>query len=260
MDFPPKEAMMGVVGAESKTAQVLVKVKDAPESVPDLHDRIAKSGARVRQSSYLAVPGEKFAVFNAFVTLMDPEATGEKLAAALAESSYVLEAHSAEGREYGVLDTLTFPMMWGGKRIVYMNQRAIAGVFEGIQKTFGSGGDVILYQAGSVYGRQFQEGMIKAVGKEVLLRNRGYSFNLMAAAGWGVAELVQMDNEATNVTVRVSECFECEGTKSQAAACSFVRGVLVGASETLLGGTTESEETSCIAKGDRYCEFELRRV
>lgn len=250
---------MGLFGMGTRRAQVLLKVKDSPESVPDLQERMAKVGAVLRQSSFATFPGEDFAVLNAFVELGAHSTTAEKLAAALRESPYVLEAEAAEGREYGVLDTLAFPITWGGKRLIFMNQRAIAGVFEGIRKTFGSGGDVILYQAGVVYGREFQEGMIKTVGKEPVLRNPGYSINLMAAAGWGIPEVLQVDPASTAGVVRVRECFECAGTKSNKAICSFIRGVVVGSTETLLGGTAEADETSCIARGDPHCQFEIRR-
>lgn len=59
-------------------------------------------------------------------------------------------------------------------------------------------------------------------------------------------------------TLRVRQCFGCEGAESSRPMCSFLRGVLAGNSETALGVSFECTETKCIAAGAEYCEFEFK--
>lgn len=256
----PKEAMLGRLTPGRKLAQVLLKVKDSANAVADLQDRFSALGSVIKQSSFHSSPGEGTAVFNAFVELVDPDLTGEKLAAALRGSPFVLESYSAEGTSYGILDTLSFPITFGGKRLLYMNQKAISGVFHGIQTTFGTGGDFILFQAGSTYGKEFEEALIGSVGKETLRGNFGYTINLLSASGWGEPEIDAPGPEGPSGSVKLEKCFECEGTASTRPVCSFVRGVLAGSIQTLLEAPLEVDETECIAKGDDVCRFVIKRL
>lgn len=89
-----------------------------------------------------------------------------------------------------------------------------------------------------------------------------------ALRGHGVDARIMQSN-GTWKRVRVYRCVSClasqRGTREwspipQAEGCEFERGLLAGALEAVTGDLVKAHETSCVARGDPYCEFDLRHV
>lgn len=57
----------------------------------------------------------------------------------------------------------------------------------------------------------------------------------------------------------VSHNFEAEGSRSVLPECHFVRGMLAGFFEEVVGAPVESNEAACEAQGSPRCEFTVRR-
>lgn len=59
--------------------------------------------------------------------------------------------------------------------------------------------------------------------------------------------------------VRVYACASCAQGRAT-AACEFERGLLAGSFESMTGDLAKVHETACTARGDAYCEFEVRHA
>ena len=59
--------------------------------------------------------------------------------------------------------------------------------------------------------------------------------------------------------VRAYACASC-AQGEHARGCEFERGLLAGAFESMTGDLAKVHETACAARGDAYCEFEIRHA
>jgi predicted hydrocarbon binding protein len=250
-----KEILVGYYEPDRQLAQVVVKMKDAVGAVASIARIMAGLKIDVRQSTACSLPNH-IATYNAFVELGSSSVSGEQLVRSLSKSTFVIDAKVIEGRHGAIIDTASFPVNWQGRRVVILAQPAIARMLEGVRHTFGSGGDVVLYQQGTDYGRDLAKFFLDMFGKEYLLKNYDYGLNILTSTGWGVPEL--MDDKFPGLTLRITSCFECAGVEGGRTLCSFTRGVLVGVFGSLAGSTVQCTETRCTGRGDPYCQFELQ--
>lgn len=59
--------------------------------------------------------------------------------------------------------------------------------------------------------------------------------------------------------IRLYDCASCAQRES-ARGCEFERGLLAGMFESMSGDLAKVHETACAARGDAYCEFEIRHA
>lgn len=233
-------------------------MKDEVGAMANVSILAASLKADIRQSLTYTLPNEPYAILNAFVSLRDPEVSLDQLVERLGQSVFVTDVQAFEGREGVVIDTISFPVNWQGRRVVILSQQAMARMLEDIRSVLGSGGDVILYELGTEYGKGIAEYFMGVLGKDDLKRIYEYGLNVLAATGWGIPELVGSKNEFPNMTIKLSSCFECDGRYSKYEVCSFMRGFLAGVFGTISEHNVHGEESKCLAKGDSYCQFQLR--
>jgi predicted hydrocarbon binding protein len=78
--------------------------------------------------------------------------------------------------------------------------------------------------------------------------------------GWGVFNLILLDMKSERLVVEVSNSpFADAYGRSEASVCHIIRGVLAGLSSTIFKGKVLSLETTCVAKGDKRCRFEITK-
>jgi len=81
----------------------------------------------------------------------------------------------------------------------------------------------------------------------------------LALLGWSLVEIVKLDEEKRSITLRLFDNWECGMFKGSSKPQSHLfRGLLEGFFSSLFGVEMEAKETKCIAKGDPYCEFEIK--
>jgi|GEM_PF-371927 predicted hydrocarbon binding protein len=81
----------------------------------------------------------------------------------------------------------------------------------------------------------------------------------LALLGWSLVEIVNLDEEKRSITLRLFDNWECGMFKGSSKPQSHLfRGLLEGFFSSLFGVEMEAKETKCIAKGDPYCEFEIK--
>jgi predicted hydrocarbon binding protein len=252
-----KEILVGRVERGSRLAQVVVEMKDEVGAVASINALTASLKVDVRQSMTFSLPSQPTAIYNAFVSMNDPNVTLGQLVERLRSSPFAIEVTAFEGREGVVVDTLSFPVNWQGRRVVILAQWALASMLDGIRSLLGTGGDVILYELGTDYGKELATYFIKILGRDYFQRNYDYGLSVLAATGWGIPTLRGSKEEFPNMTIRLSSCLECDGRRAKEPACSFVRGFLSGIFGTMAEHKVHCEETQCSAMGDHHCQFEL---
>jgi predicted hydrocarbon binding protein len=257
-DVVSKEVLIGHVEPGARLAQVVVKMTDTVGAVASVNALLASLKVDVRQSMAHSLPREGNAIYNAFVVLTDEKVSLEQVIEKLKLSPFVITVQAFEGREGAIVDTLSFPVGWQGRRVVILAQYAMARMLDGIRGLLGTGGHVVLYELGTDYGRELANYFANRLGREYLLHNYPYWLDVLSATGWGVPELKEPEGDFPNATIRLSSCIECEGRSSREAVCSFVRGFLAGIYSELAGYTVHCEETKCAARGEGHCEFQLR--
>jgi len=233
-------------------------MKDEVGAVASVNTLMASLNVDIRQSTSYSLPEGSLAVYNTFVVFNDPGVSMVQLVERLKESIFVADVQAHEGRGGVIVDGISFPVNWQGRRSVILSQPAAGRMFEAIRFNLGSGGDVVLYQQGSSYGRELAEYFVTRLGRDYLKSNFDYTLGVLAATGWGVPEHIGHGDGFPNVTIALQSCFECDGVKAGRPACSFVRGFLSGVSSGVAGTMVHCEETKCIAAGNPSCQFELR--
>ena len=253
-----KELLVGRIETGKRLAQVLVTMKDEVGAVASVNALVASLNVDIRQSMSYSLSQDSLAIYNTFVVFNDPKVSLVQLVDRLKESSFVVKVEAREGRDGVIVDGISFPVNWQGRRTIILSQTATARMFEAIRFTLGSGGDVVLYQQGSSYGKELAESFMTRLGGDYLKRNFDYTLGLLSATGWGVPELVGSRDGFPNITITLQSCLECDGVRATRPACSFVRGFLAGVSSAIVGHTVHCEESRCIGMGNPICEFELR--
>jgi predicted hydrocarbon binding protein/predicted amino acid-binding ACT domain protein len=253
-----KELLVGRIEAGQRLAQVVVTMKDKVGAVASVNALIASLNVDIRQSMSYSLPDESLAIYNTFVVFNDPKVSLVQLVERLEDSTFVTSVQAHEGRDGVIVDENSFPVSWEGRRTIILSQTAAARMFEAIRFTLGSGGDVVLYQQGSSYGKELAESFVARLGGDYLKRNFDYTLGLLAATGWGVPEIVGSKDSFPNINITLRSCLECEGVTKERPVCSFMRGFLAGVSSAIVGHTVHCEEIRCIARKNPYCEFALR--
>jgi len=95
------------------------------------------------------------------------------------------------------------------------------------------------------------------LGDEMLLK---FLACLAASLGWGKFTLEEFDKETRGLKVRAEDSFECRIAEGVGEARGyFIRGCILGvATEIFQPENLTVEETKCIAKGDPYCEYQVK--
>jgi predicted hydrocarbon binding protein/predicted amino acid-binding ACT domain protein len=253
-----KELLVGRIETGKRLAQILVTMKDEVGAVASVNALISSLNVDIRQSMSYSLAQDSLAIYNAFVVFNDPRVSLFQLVDRLKESAFVVKVEAHEGRDGVIVDGISFPVNWQGRRTIILSQTATARMFDAIRFTLGSGGDVVLYQQGSSYGKELAQSFMTRLGGDYLERNFDYTLGLLSATGWGVPTLVGSKDSFPNIAITLQSCFECDGVRAARPACSFVRGFLAGVSSAIVGHIVHCEESHCIATGSPCCEFELR--
>lgn len=200
----------------------------------------------------------KVGVWSGFIE--DGIQTGPDLKRKLSASPYVHDIMVVESDKGFLVDGVHFPVAFNtGERAVMMEARALKNMLESVTEQFGSGGNVILYQEGRSYGGDVGSKYLARLGGDFITSNMGEALKLYQALGWFRVSKVAEGAGQGPLVIQAEENFECMGAQSKVPHSHFVRGHLEGVVSTWKGAPMECKETSCIAKGDKCCEFALSR-
>ncbi|MDG6951153.1 MAG: hypothetical protein JRN12_04845 [Nitrososphaerota archaeon] len=233
--------------------------KNVPGSFSDLISRISEAKLNILSMTTSVMPGEK----SATMTLVVENAGGLALSEIKSklEPSALVPSIEVELPKSGLLvESKHFPIvMSGGERLVLMRTDMFLQMILGLKKTFGTGGDVILYRMGYTYGETAMKKLVSLMGKPYLRQNFNELVGIYTALGWSKPLFTKLVPEGPEAVARVEDSFECAGQRSALPASQFLRGHMTAVMDAVWGKRFRSKESKCLACGDGFCEFEFRQ-
>jgi predicted hydrocarbon binding protein len=139
---------------------------------------------------------------------------------------------------------------------ILMSGATFRNLVKGSEDFIGSGAKVIWQQAGKHAGREFSGDLVRL----------GMEFEELPAAleefftkgGWGKIR-VEADFTKKEAVVTIENSATARSIEAKEPVCHSIRGFIAGVSDVMFHASTECLETKCIAKGDPYCEFRVKR-
>jgi len=161
-----------------------------------------------------------------------------------------------------ILKQLNFVQEKGGlfyKEVRYLLIRpeTLITFQKAVERELGGKANQILFESGFTGGalssKRYQE--VFSFSDEEIVR---FMMNMGPQIGWGRFELEKFDPDQKKLIVKVfhSPFAEAYGTSSS-GVCHFIRGVMAGLASTVFQKTVISKESSCLSKGDLFCQFEI---
>ncbi|MBX5321644.1 MAG: hypothetical protein QHH12_03135 [Candidatus Bathyarchaeota archaeon] len=158
-----------------------------------------------------------------------------------------------------IFDNYFFPLTVANERAVIFRKSVYEALFTGVREKFGSAGEAMLYYQGFSIGFEIYEQYVKIAKSERIEDLIEVAKAINMTLGWGIADDVNIDVKKGHAKLRIYQSFECElGKDEEKPYSQFYRGAIAGIFTRFFGKDVKVEETKCIAKGDPYCEFEVR--
>jgi predicted hydrocarbon binding protein len=218
---------------------------------------LAEASIEVLTGSFTRGSGTKPGTWQLFVQPLIP-ITVEDTKRLLLSCPDILACHIKESREGLLVDSLTFPIkISSGQRAMIMRNDVWNSMLQKTREKFGSGGDVIIYEQGNMAGRMTGKELLMALGKDKVTQQLDQIVAMYQALGWGKAKLLNFVQSPLSLAIRMWDSAECMGQKSEKATGHFIRGHIVGVVEELYSIESKCVETSCLSRGNQYCEFVL---
>ncbi len=146
----------------------------------------------------------------------------------------------------------------GGMRAILSSMATMRGIVMGVREHLGvESGNALLYHIGYGIGEEFYKIYAEPRG----IKDLNEVFLLIEAltkgSKWG--DFIGYERADDKIILKFERLWECEIQKGivDKPASNFMRGILAGAFETILGKEVIVKETKCIAVGDPYCQFEI---
>jgi predicted hydrocarbon binding protein len=219
---------------------------------------LSEAKIQILSGTFVRGMGGKPGTWQVFVQPINPEITLEEIKRLLLSCPDVINCHIRESRDGLLVDSMTFPIkVSSGQRAMIMRNDVWNNMLQRTREKFSSGGDVIIYEQGVMAGRTAGKELLMALGKDKIVQQMDQIVATYQAFGWGKAKIITFRQSPLNLVLRFWESAECMGHKSDKPTGNFIRGHIVGVMEELYQLETICVETSCLAKGNLYCEFFL---
>ncbi len=245
-----------------RVAHLHITLKNVPGALARVTSLLEAMRVNILSGHITALPGRPEGHVSIFVDLTNSYSSLDEIRAQLEKIDVVIGVRAFEPEMPGIIiDTAHFPLKFMGEEAVIMDIRHIEQMFGRLDEVFETGAYVILYEMGYRAGRAFAREVEEAfdMGKEDILRIIGA---LAIPRGWCIPEIVEWDEEAPRLVVRMRGLFTCKpfAGKRRRPTGHFMRGVLAGMVEELTGVRVKAKEVKCVAVGDPYCEFVVEKV
>jgi predicted hydrocarbon binding protein len=237
--------------AHKKLFHVVAKIRDAPGALAGVLSLLTTEVNLLGSTSY-SIEGDS-AMFSCFAEALRKSETPEEIQGLLAMSPWVLESKVSESNDGLLVDSFHTGVQVGtGEPYIMFPTTGMADVFEKLVRTFGSGGETILYELGRNFGYDRFELYRPLLGPEPRTRVDEVA-HIFEAMGYGASTITQNPDESIRMVV--DDCFECTTPSGIGRSCAFRRGLAAGSFGALLGREIQCQETKCRSKGAKFCEF-----
>ena len=236
---------------DKKLFHVVVKIRDVPGSLAGVLTLLTTEVNLLGSTSYSIE--DNSAMFSCFAEALRKSDTTKEIQSLLAMSPWVLESTVSESKNGLLVDSFhTGVQVGNGDPYIMFPSASMADIFEKLVKTFGSGGETILYELGRNYGYDRFERYRPFLGPEPRTRVEEAA-HVFEALGYGASTIIM--NPDDSIRMVVHDCFECTIPSEIGRSCAFRRGLAAGSLAALLEHETECQETKCKSKGAGFCEF-----
>ncbi len=219
---------------------------------------LAEASIEILTGSFTRGGGGKPGTWQVFVQPLNGNLSSDDLKRLLLSCPDVMGCQIKESREGLLVDSVTFPIkISSGQRAMIIRNDVWNSMLKRTREKFGSGGDVIIYEQGNMAGRMTGKELLSALGKDFLTQQLDQVVAMYQALGWGKAKILSFVHSPLALTIRMWDSAECMGQKSDKPTGHFIRGHIVGVVEEMFGIECKCAETSCLARGNPYCEFVL---
>jgi len=161
-----------------------------------------------------------------------------------------------------ILKGLTFVKEKGGLfykdvRYLLIRPETLMVFQKGMEEEIGERASQILFRSGfeggSLSSKRYRE--VFGLSDEEIIH---FMLEMGTQIGWGRFELERFDPIEKHIDTKVFDSPFAEAYRSSASpVCHLIRGVLAGMASIVFGRELEGREVLCLAKGDRYCRFEI---
>lgn len=142
-------------------------------------------------------------------------------------------------------------------RYILIRPETLISFQKAIEKELGGKASQILYQSGfqggTLSSKKYRE--VFNFSDEEIIR---FMMEMGPQIGWGRFELERFDSVQKHFIINVfnSPFAEAYGP-SPSSVCHLIRGVLSGMASIVFRKEIEGKELSCLAKGDKFCRFDI---
>lgn len=194
-----------------------------------------------------------------FIDLADTDVNIDEMLLELRRYPYILDVKLLKPLFNGfIFDTYFFPLKVREERAVIFLRRGYIGLIKKAREQLGLDYELTLFLEGYNLSMEAFKEYTKIAGEDVeKLVKLGRS--LFQHLGYGRIEIEEIDIEKGIAKLRIYDSFECELFKGSSKPVShFIRGILAGWFTQLFKKGVTAKEIKCIAKGDSYCQFEVK--
>jgi len=234
---------------------IVVRLKDEPGSLGKVLALLGSHVDLVGSASYSL--GDGTAILSGFAKALSAGESASYIERLLLKSGFVSECQVKEDVDGVLVDSFHLGIEAGtGQAYVLIPASGLSHMFEQLVKTFGSGGETILFNQGMSLGKENVRSFERVTGTKLNLDKLIELTPLFSALGWGVGTPTRSGGPEL-VTIEFADCFECATGGSSRRECAFVRGYLEGSASAATGKELRCEELNCRLKGAKVCEFVL---
>ncbi len=156
-------------------------------------------------------------------------------------------------------DGFHFPLKALGYRTIIWNAQNFGSYIRRLIEVLGDVAFPILYNLGRAEAEYMWKRMSgEGSSKEDILRILQETYR---ASGWGIIEFGEINHKEGRINVRIKQHVVPESLgKSSKPVCHDIRGYLAGIFSKYFERRISATEVKCMATGDEYCEFEIKRM
>ncbi len=238
----------------------MILAKNIPGSFHSILETFAKNKLNIIYIATSEPSFEKYLQLLLYVDFTGSKVKPEDVIKELRLNKNVFSIERMDPVVEGILiDTFHFPVTISGVRAIILRKPIFEALIKGFREKFGSVGEAFLYYIGYEVGREalrshYEMSISKNV-EDLLKLNEA----LFKALGWGKLKVLKYSLEDCFAIVTIENSFECElGRGAKKPYSQFIRGALAGWFSEVVKKKCTAEETRCLAKGDKYCEFHIK--
>lgn len=136
-----------------------------------------------------------------------------------------------------------------------MRSATFRDLVKGTEKILKSGAKVIWLEAGRHAGSEFTQAFLREGMKPE--ETPKFFEEFFAQGGWGKIQ-AKVNFTKKEAVIRIENSATARQTEAKEPVCHFIRGYIAGICDVIFDSSTNCAETKCTAKGDPYCEFQIK--